>query len=174
MRIADSRNATHLTCEQQGLKWSSRKRAVQSVEGMARTLRLDLLSRTNIAVGSDLPITSRMVRHAAWLWSHFQTASGDGNTAYARRFERPYESLVQPFAERVMWNDPTLQPAKLKKQLGLWFVVGEITDKQRSPHWHESGHRCGSHDSTCAGVRTRGLKSGGGVHEEQTCCRTTG
>ena len=34
---------------------------------------------------------------------------------------------------------------------GLWFVVGEITDKQRSPHWHESGHRCDSHDSTSAG-----------------------
>ena len=37
---------------------------------------------------------------------------------------------------------------EVEKQLGLWFVVGEITDKQRSPHWHESGHRCGSHDST--------------------------
>ena len=50
------------------------------------------------------------------------------------------------------------------KKLGLWFVVGEITDKRRSPHWHESGYRCGSHDSTSAGVRTRGFKSGGG-HE---------
>ena len=28
----------------------------KSVEGMARTLRLDLLGRTNITVGSDLPI----------------------------------------------------------------------------------------------------------------------
>ena len=27
-------------------------------------------------------------------------------------------------------------------------MVGEITDEQRSPHWYESGHRCGSHDST--------------------------
>ena len=42
------------------------ERAVQSVGGMARTLRLDLLSRTNIAMGSDLPITSWIVRHAAW------------------------------------------------------------------------------------------------------------
>ena len=38
------------------------ERAVQSVEGMARTLRLDLLGPTNIAV---LPITSWMVRRAA-------------------------------------------------------------------------------------------------------------
>ena len=63
------------------------ERAVQSVEGMARTLRLDLLSRTNIAVCSDLLITSWMVRHAAWLLSHFQTGSADGKTAYARQFE---------------------------------------------------------------------------------------
>ena len=42
------------------------ERAVQSVEGMARTLRFDLLARTNVAVGSDLPTTSWMVRHAAW------------------------------------------------------------------------------------------------------------
>ena len=41
------------------------ERAVQPVEGMARTRRLDLLGRTNIAVGSDLPITSWMVRHTA-------------------------------------------------------------------------------------------------------------
>ena len=64
------------------------ERAVESVEGMARTLRLDLLGRTNIAVGSDLPITSWMVRHAAWLLSHFQAGTSDGKTAYARQFEK--------------------------------------------------------------------------------------
>ena len=118
------------------------------VEGMARTLRLDLLGRTNVAVGSDLPITSWMVRHAAWLLSHFQAGTADGKTAYARQFERPYESPVLPFA-----------PAcEVEKQLGVWFVVGEITDKQRSPHWHESGHRCSSIGSTFTSVRTRGFK----------------
>ena len=40
------------------------ERAVQSVDGVARTLRFDLLSSTNVAVGRDLPITSWMVRHA--------------------------------------------------------------------------------------------------------------
>ena len=68
VRIADSRNTTNLTCEQQGAQIQQPRRAVQSVEGMARTLRLDLLGRTNIAVGGDLPITSWMVRHAASLW----------------------------------------------------------------------------------------------------------
>ena len=41
-------------------------RAVQAVEGLARTLRLDLLHRPNIAVGRDVSITSWMVTHAAW------------------------------------------------------------------------------------------------------------
>ena len=99
------------------------ERAVQSVEEMARTLRLDLLGRTNIAGDSDLPITSWMVRHAAWSLSHFQAVPADGKTAYARLFEKPYESPVLPFAELVMWKDPMLQPAKLRSSLvyGLWL-----------------------------------------------------
>ena len=80
------------------------ERAVQAVEGMARTLRLDLLDR-KVAVGSYLPITSWMVRRAAWLLRQ---------TACARQFEKPYESLVLPFAKRVMWKGPTIQPAKLR------------------------------------------------------------
>ena len=106
------------------------EKAVQIVEGMARTPRLDLLSRTNTAVGSDLPITSWMVRHAAWLLSHFQTGSADGMTAYARQFERPYESPVLPFAERVMWKDPTLQFAKLKSSwgFGLWLGTSQTSN----------------------------------------------
>ena len=43
-------------------------------------------------------------------------------------------------------------------------MVGTITDKQRTPHRHESGHRCSSHVSTSADMRTRGVKSSGG-HE---------
>ena len=97
--------------------------ALQAVEGSARTVRLDFLDRTNISVGSDLPISSWMVRHAAWLLSHFQPGTADGMTAYARQCERPDESPVLHFAERVMWTDPTLQPAKLRSTWGhgLWL-----------------------------------------------------
>ena len=115
------------------------ERTVQSVEEMARTLRLDLLSRTNIAVGRDLPITSWMVRHAAWLLSHFQTGSADGKTVYARQFERPYESLVLPFAERVMWKDPTLQLAKLKSSWGYGLWLG----RSQTSNAHLIGARVG-------------------------------
>ena len=121
MRIADSRGTTHLTLREQ----------YNPLRGwLALCVRLDLRSRTNIAVGSDLPITSWMVRHAAWLLSHFQTGSADGKTAYARQFETPCESLVLLFAERVMWKDPTLRPAKLKSSwaYGLWLARSQTSN----------------------------------------------
>ena len=64
-----------------------------------------------------------MVRHAAWLLSHFQAGTADGKTAYARQFEKPYESLVLFLAEGVMWKDPTLEPVKLRSSWvsGLWL-----------------------------------------------------
>ena len=92
-----------------------------------------------IAVGSDLPITSWMVRHAAWLLSHFQTGSADGKTAYARQFERPYEAPVLPFAERVMLKDPTLQPAKLKSSWGYGLWLG----RSQTSNAHLIGTRVG-------------------------------
>ena len=123
MRIADSRKTTNLTCEQARAQMEQPRRAVQSVEGMARTLRLDLLGRTNIAVAVVCRSHRWMVRHAAMVAESFQTGSADGKTACAQQFERPYESPVPPFAERVMWKDPTLQPAKLKSSWGydLWL-----------------------------------------------------
>ena len=99
------------------------ERAVQSVEGAARTLRL---GQETCCSGQR-----RMVRHAAWLLSHFQAGTADGKTAYARQFGKPYESPVLPCAEWVMWKDPTVQPSKLRSSWEVWFVVGTITDKQR-------------------------------------------
>ena len=77
------------------------ERAVQSADGMARTLRLDLLRRTNILDGE----TRGMVVEP------FPSGTAYGKMAYARQFEKPCESPVLPLAERVMCTDPTLQPA---------------------------------------------------------------
>ena len=109
------------------------ERAVQSVEGMARTLRLDLLGRTSIAVGSDLPITSWMVRHAAHLLSHFQAGTADGKTACARQFERPQESL-NGSVER-----SDAPACEVEKQLvyGLWL------ERSQTSNAHLIGTRVG-------------------------------
>ena len=60
-------------------------------------------------------------------------------TAYARQFETPYESPVLPFAERVMWKDPTLQPAKLKSSWGHGLWLG----RSRTSNAHLIGTRVG-------------------------------
>ena len=73
------------------------ERAVQSVGCMARTLRLDLARRFN----------------------HLHGGSAHGKTAYAHQFDAPYATLVLLFSERVMWKDPTLQPAKLRSSWDL-------------------------------------------------------
>ena len=77
--------------------------------------------------------------------------------------KNPCESLVLSCAERVMWEDPTLQPSKLRSswECGLWLGRSQTSN---APHRHESGHRCSSHVSTPADMRTRGVKSSGG-HE---------
>ena len=94
-------------------------REVQSVEGMARTVRLGLLARTIVAMGNDLPDTSWTLRHAAWLLSHFQAGTADGKTAKARQFEKnPTTHLCYYFAERVMWKDLAVHPAKLRSSWG--------------------------------------------------------
>ena len=79
------------------------------------------------------------MKHAAWLLSHFQTRSADGKTAYARHFERPYESPVLPFAERVTWKDPTLQPAELKSSWGNGLWLG----RSQTSNAHLIGTRVG-------------------------------
>ena len=105
------------------------ERARQSVEGMARTLRFDLLGRTNVAVGSDLPITSWMVRHAAWLLSHFQAGTDDGKTAYARQFQK----LRVICALLLNGSCGRIRRSSLRSCEAAGSMVGTITDKRRSP-----------------------------------------
>ena len=106
---------------------------------MARTLRLDLRGRTNAAAVSDLPITSWMVRHAAWFLSHFRAGRADGQTASALQFEKTFESLVLPFVERVMWKDPTLQPATFRSR----WVYGLCLGRSQTSNAHLIGTRVG-------------------------------
>ena len=56
----DIRDTTHLSPVNSNGSNGAGERAVQSFKGVALTLRLDLLGRTNVAVGSDLPIPSWM------------------------------------------------------------------------------------------------------------------
>ena len=56
-----------------------------------------------------------------------------------RQFEKTYESPVLPFAERVMWKDPTLQPANVRSSwvYGLWL------ERSQTSNAHLIGTRVG-------------------------------
>ena len=43
---------------------------------------------------------------------------------------KPYESLVLPYAKRVMWKGPTIQPAKLRSSwgYGLWLGISQTSN----------------------------------------------
>ena len=93
------------------------ERAVQSVEGMARTLRLDLLGRTNICSGSaDHILDGETHGMAVESFPNWIIRWKDGVCTTVRK---TYESPGLPFAELVMWKDPTLQPAKPKSSWGF-------------------------------------------------------
>ena len=115
----DIRNTTHLTS--------------------TRTVRLDLLGRTNVGVGSDLPIRSWMVRHAAWLLCHIHAGTADGKTACMTVRKTPRVTCATSFSERVLWNDPTLQPAKLRSSQGRGLRLG----RSQTSNAHLIGTRLG-------------------------------
>ena len=107
-----------------------RGQAVQSVEVCAALCVSNCWHEQTLQWAVTCQITSKMVRHAAWLLTHFQAGSADGKTAYARQVEKPYESLVPAFGDRVMWKDPTLQPAKLRSswRYGLWLGPSQTSN----------------------------------------------
>ena len=115
------------------------ERAHQTLQGLARTLRDDLGVRTGVQVSSGQDIAHWLVRHAGWLWSHFARTGADKRTAHHRHFERDYVAPVLPFAERVMWKSPKLQPLKLKSSWGYGLWLG----RTQSSNAHVLGTRAG-------------------------------
>ena len=101
------------------------ERRLRSINGQARTLR----SATQEAYGFVLlvrhPLYSWLLRHASFLWDHFQPHRRHGNkTTYERLFQRPYHYPLCDFASTVMALDPeqkTLGRAELCWQKGIWL-----------------------------------------------------
>ena len=119
------------------------ERAVQAVEGMARTLSLDLPDRTKVAVGSDVPITS-WVRHASMVVESLPSwyrrwKDGVRTTVKERKKKKQTSHLCLPFAETVMWKDPTIQLAKLRSSWGYGLWLG----RSQTSNAHLIGARMG-------------------------------
>ena len=84
------------------------EQAEQFFEGMARTLHLDLLGKQTLQWA--MICRSSSMKYAAWLLSRRRMHDSSKN---------PPNHLCFSVAERVMWKDPTLQPAKLEWGCGL-------------------------------------------------------
>ena len=106
--IRDSR--THETAVINTPKGSSAsaggiERANYEVEKQMRTLRLRFEENYAETVGLDHKMLPFLVRHCAWLITHYQLKS-DGQTPYERLRGRPYQGQVAEFAEVVHFRAP--------------------------------------------------------------------
>ena len=80
------------------------ERANYEVEKQIRTLRSRFEENYGESVGSDHKMLPFLVRHCAWLITHYQVKS-DGKTTYERLRGRPYQGQVAEFAEVVHFRD---------------------------------------------------------------------
>ena len=79
------------------------ERAVQSVQGVVRTLRSALESRWGVRLSVDHGIWTWITEYAGWLLTRFQVGS-DGKTAYERVKGKPARVQGFEFGEGVLWK----------------------------------------------------------------------
>ena len=143
--IRDSR--THETAVINTPKGSSAsaggiERANYEVEKQIRTLRSRFEENYGESIGLDHKMLPFLVRHCAWLITHYQVTS-DGKTPYERLRGRPYQGQVAEFAEVVHFMDPG-KAADMPK----W-----TTDGTWACGWEKSLASDEHHVGTSAGVR---------------------
>ena len=117
-------------------------RANYEVEKQIRTLRSWFEENYGETVELDHKMLPFLVRHFAWLITHYQVKS-DGKTPYERLRGRPYHGQVAEFSEVVHFRDPG-KAADMPKlddrwNLGLWLGKSLASDEH--------------HVGTSAGVR---------------------
>ena len=108
------------------------ERANYEVEKQIRTLRSRFEENYGESVGLDHKMLPFLVRHCAWLITHYQVKS-DGKTPYERLRGRPCQGQVAEFAEVVDFRDPG-KAADMPKlddrwNLGLWLGKSLASDE---------------------------------------------
>ena len=116
------------------------EKAVQDVAGQLRRLTLALEARLHQRVSAKLPVMAWLVRHAAFVLTHFQVGH-DGLTPWRRMTGKHWNSTVVEFGEQVMGKLAKKKPSSTKKEkrgktkleaqsvrgtwLGIWPRTGE-------------------------------------------------
>ena len=98
--------------------------------GQVRTLKRQLERSYNIQLNGTHPITTWLIRHAAWTISHFQLLS-DGHTAYQRRWTKAYHSPLCTFGETVSWRETRKHTMKAQPMwhTGIWLGRDSESDE---------------------------------------------
>ena len=116
------------------------EKAVQDVAGQLRRLTLALEARLHQRVSAKLPVMAWLVRHAAFVLTHFQVGH-DGLIPWRRMTGKHWNGPIAEFGEQVMGKLAKKQPGSTKKVkrgktklepqsirgtwLGIWPRTGE-------------------------------------------------
>ena len=90
------------------------EKAVQDVAGQLRRLTLALEARLHQRISAKLPVMAWLVRHAAFVFTHFQVGH-DGLTPWRRMTGKHWNGTVAEFGEQVMGKLAKKQPGSTKK-----------------------------------------------------------
>ena len=107
------------------------ERAVQSVEGQVRTMKLALERRVNCKIPVDHKIMTWMVECGADLMNKFLVGE-DGRTAYERIKGKKYRGEVIEFGRKIMYRIPGKTQGGLMEERwvqGLWLGKRTISDE---------------------------------------------
>ena len=98
------------------------ERGNYEIERQARTLVARLEERYGIMIQTEDDIVDWLMRHAAWLITHFQVKV-DGKTPFERLRERPYKGEIAEFGETVFFKVPHATLGKLddRADKALWL-----------------------------------------------------
>ena len=108
------------------------ERANYKVEIQSKTLRSRFEENYGESVGLDHKMFPFLVRHCAWLITHYQVKS-DGKTLYERLRGRLHQGQVAEFAEVVHFRDlgkaADMPKTDDRRNLGLWLGKNLASDE---------------------------------------------
>ena len=82
------------------------ERSIQTIQGMVRTLKLDLEERLGTTLETTTPVLAWLVRHAGWLLTRYQRHGRLGATSFQVLRGVPYEGQLVRFGEVVVYRYP--------------------------------------------------------------------
>ena len=119
------------------------ERAVQSIEGQVRVLKIAVERRWKAEIPVDHPVLAWAVEYASFLLNRFEVGH-DGKTAYERLKGKRATTLAIEFGEKVLWKMTAHQGGALGKLSSTWRVgvylgvrgkSGELVVADRTGVW---------------------------------------